>query len=164
MSKANHDRDALDTRFRANMGESGAIAKLLHSDVESLKQTDLFRSEGVRADILRAVVVFLHATVEDFIRSHLPRPNKTFTFSSASDIKKVLNRLRSIPPCSRTYFRRLRRWQSDETRSFIMPISTMNKVKRLTLGALPMNGNSFNGISQPWHSIIGSGELQAPLT
>ena len=90
MSKQSHDREALTTRFRTNMGRIGAIAKLLHSDVESLKQTGLFRSEGVRADILRAVVVFLHAAVEDFIRAHLPRPNKTFSLSSASDIKREL--------------------------------------------------------------------------
>jgi hypothetical protein len=92
MSKPSYDREALTTRFRTNMARIGAIAKLLHSDVESLKQTGLFRSEGVRADILRAVVVFLHAAVEDFIRAHLPRPNKTFSLSSASDIKRELPR------------------------------------------------------------------------
>ena len=48
---------------------------------------------GFRADLLRMLVVFLHATIEDLVRSHLRRPNKQFTFSSVTDIEKALKQL-----------------------------------------------------------------------
>jgi hypothetical protein len=93
MSKPNNRREATKARFTTNMGRIGAITSFLHSGVEGLEQTSPLDTEGVRADILRAEVVFLHATMEDFIRSSLPRPNKKFTFSSASDIEKALMKL-----------------------------------------------------------------------
>jgi hypothetical protein len=97
MSKPNNVREATRARFTTNMARIGAITSFLHSGVEGLEQTSPLDTEGVRADILRAVVVFLHATTEDFIRSSLPRPNKRFTFSSASDIEKALRKL-SVDP------------------------------------------------------------------
>jgi hypothetical protein len=60
-------------------------------------RADAFRSEGVRADILIAVVVFLHTAVEDFVRSHFSRKNKKFHFYSASDIRRALGKLRVEP-------------------------------------------------------------------
>jgi hypothetical protein len=95
--KPSDRREATKIRFTRNMGRIGAITTFLHSGVEGLEKTTPFHSEGVKADILRAVVVFLHATTEDFIRSSLPRPNKKFTFSSASDIEKALIKI-SIDP------------------------------------------------------------------
>jgi hypothetical protein len=92
-----YDREVLKMRFQTNMRRIGAITTFLHSGVEGIKPTGLFRSEGVRADMLRAVVVFLHAAVEDFVRSHLSRKNKKFTFYSASDITRVLSKLRIDP-------------------------------------------------------------------
>jgi len=93
MPIATLDREAINVRFQTNMKRVGAMTTFLHSGVETLTPTGFFRSEGVRADILRAVVVFLHAAIEDFIRSHLPRPNKQFTLSSEADIKRALKRL-----------------------------------------------------------------------
>ena len=99
MSRPSHEREALKIRFLSNMKRIAAIITFLHSGVEGLEKTDFFRSEGVRADILRAVVVFLHASVEDFIRSQLPKPGKKFTFYSASDIRRALRRL-NVDPAS----------------------------------------------------------------
>jgi hypothetical protein len=64
----------------------------LVSSNESLKPVALFHSEGARAEILRSVVVFLHATVEDFLRSRLPKPNKSLSFYSSADLDKALKR------------------------------------------------------------------------
>lgn len=97
MSEPAYDREALKIRFQTNMRRIGAITTFLYSGVEGVKPTAMFRSEGVRADILRAVVVFLHATVEDFVRSHLSRKNKKFHFYSADDIRRVLSKLRVEP-------------------------------------------------------------------
>jgi hypothetical protein len=97
MSKQAYDREALKIRFLTNMRRIGAITSFLHSDVEGVKPTAIFRSEGVRADMLRAIVVFLPATVEDFVRSHFSRKNKKFHFYSAADIRRALSKLRVEP-------------------------------------------------------------------
>jgi hypothetical protein len=97
VSKSSDRREAAKARFTRNMGRIGAISRFLDSGVEGLEKATPLQSEGVRADILRAVVVFLHATTEDFIRSGLPRPNKKFTFSSAADIQKTLIKV-SVDP------------------------------------------------------------------
>ena len=93
MPIATLDRKTINVRFQTNMKRIGAITTFLHSGAENLTPTGFLRSEGVRADILRAVLVFLHAAIEDFVRSHLPRPNKHFTLSSEADIKRALSRL-----------------------------------------------------------------------
>ena len=56
-----------------------------------MKQEKLFGdSEGARADILRAIVVFLHATFEVVLRSHIPKPNRSLSFYSRTDLEKAL--------------------------------------------------------------------------
>lgn len=47
-------------------------------------------SSGARADILRAIVVFLHATFEVALRSHIPKPSRSLSFYSRTDLDKVL--------------------------------------------------------------------------
>jgi hypothetical protein len=83
------DREAIQRRFIMNMKRVRDITHLIHSGIPGLNQTAIFQSEGVRADLLRSLVVFLHAAIEDVIRSHLPKRGK-FSFSSSSDIKKAL--------------------------------------------------------------------------
>jgi hypothetical protein len=97
MSDAPLNRKEIEIRFRLNMKRLAVMAKFLHSGIDELKQAGVFRSEGLRADLLRAMVVFLHAAFEDFVRNHLTRHSRTFTFSSASDLKKVLFRIGSDP-------------------------------------------------------------------
>jgi hypothetical protein len=87
---ANRDQLPFE-RFRLNMKRIHGLVQLVESN-ESLKPVGVFHSDGVRADILRAVVVFLHATVEDVVRSRLPKPNKSFSFYSSTDLDKALTR------------------------------------------------------------------------
>jgi hypothetical protein len=98
------DREATRLRFMTNMSRIAAITTFLHSGVAGLEQTGLFRSEGVRADLLRAVVVFLHASFEDFVRSHFRKPNKKVSFSSNSDIERALKRLKVEPALYKDLF------------------------------------------------------------
>jgi hypothetical protein len=98
------DREATNLRFQMNMGRISAITTFLHSGVAGLEHTGLFRSEGVRADLLRAMVVFLHASIEDFVRSHFRKPNKKVSFSSNSDIERALKRLKVAPALFKDLF------------------------------------------------------------
>lgn len=91
------DRNAIKTRFQANMARIAAIVSHLNSETGGLNQIKFGENHPVRADILRAVVVFLHATFEDSIRSQFPKPNKKFTFYSNSDIKRALVQLKLDP-------------------------------------------------------------------
>jgi hypothetical protein len=91
------DREALSVRYKTNMRRIAGVVKLLHSDIDGLKPIGLLRSEGVRADILRLVAVFLHTALEDFVRSHFSRPNKNMGFYSASDFETTLRRLNIDP-------------------------------------------------------------------
>jgi len=61
--------DLLKSRFHVNMDRITGLVKLIHSDIDSLRPTDPLQSEGARADILRAITVFLHATFEDVLRT-----------------------------------------------------------------------------------------------
>jgi hypothetical protein len=92
MSRQGIDREVISARFKTNMQRIGAISTHLHSEAAGLGPAGL-SVEGVKADLQRAVVVFLHATVEDFVRSHIKRQSAKFTFSSASSIKRVIERL-----------------------------------------------------------------------
>jgi hypothetical protein len=76
-------------RFNVNMARIGGLMKLVMSDKGQFKSTAFMHYEGVSADILRLIVVFLHATVEDLIRSQLPG-NKTFSLQSGPNIDKAL--------------------------------------------------------------------------
>jgi hypothetical protein len=75
------------------MGRINGLVKLIHLNVDELRPPGLFeQSDGVRGDILRAIVVFLHATFEDVLRSYIPKPNKSYSFYSRTDIDKALER------------------------------------------------------------------------
>jgi hypothetical protein len=78
------------TRFNVNMARIGGLMKLATSGEGQFKPTGFMQYEGVSADIFRLIVVFLHAAVEDLVRSQLPG-NKNFSFQSGPDIDKVLN-------------------------------------------------------------------------
>lgn len=80
----------LKLRFEINMGRIARLTKLSFSSTDALEPMGLFKSEGARADILRAIVVFLHAAFEDVLRSH--DSNKTKSYYSIVDIEKALKR------------------------------------------------------------------------
>lgn len=80
--------DLLKARFHLNMGRINGLVTLIFTD--PLRPKGLFQSDGVRADILRAIVVFLHATFEDILRSHLPKQNRKLTISSGAMLAKAL--------------------------------------------------------------------------
>lgn len=61
--------DLTEARFDLNMGRIKDLVKLVHSDIDPLRPTKSFQSDGARADILRTIVVFLHATFEDVLRT-----------------------------------------------------------------------------------------------
>ncbi len=71
------------------MGRINGLVTLLCSS-DALKPVALFQSERPRADIFRAIVVFLHATFEDMLRSHIPMTTKRWTFCGRTDIDKAL--------------------------------------------------------------------------
>ena len=61
--------DLLETRFHLNMNRISGLVQLISSH-DALKPTILFgSSSGARADILRSIVVFFHATFEVALRS-----------------------------------------------------------------------------------------------
>lgn len=86
----NTQKDLLQARFQLNMGRINDLVKLIYSDLDPLRLTGPFQSGGARADILRLIVVFLHATFEDVLRSNLRKPNKSLSFYSRADLEKAL--------------------------------------------------------------------------
>jgi hypothetical protein len=60
--------ELMRVRFLLNMRRINGLVQFLHSN-EAPRPTDTFQSAGVRADILRSIVVFLHATFEDVLRT-----------------------------------------------------------------------------------------------
>ena len=87
----------MTARFRLNMERIHGLVKLIHGDIALLKPTGFVQSEGPRAEILRAIVVFLHATFEDVLRSRARPYNKKFAFYSGADLDKILRRCRLDP-------------------------------------------------------------------
>lgn len=65
----NMHNDLLMVRFRLNMDRIHGLIKLSFSDIAPLRGTEPFQTDGLRADILRTIVVFLHATFEDILRT-----------------------------------------------------------------------------------------------
>jgi hypothetical protein len=112
-----NSRDALMTaRFHLNMGRIHGLVKLIHADIAQLKPTGFVQSEGPRAEILRAVVVFLHATFEDVLRSRVCPYNKKFTFCSGTDIDKILRRCRLDPSPFKSLYPTLTQMAKRRTR------------------------------------------------
>jgi hypothetical protein len=82
--------DLLETRFRLNMNRISELVRLLSSN-DALKPTTVFgNSSGARAEILRAIVVFLHATFEVALRSHILKHSRSWRFSARTDLDKGL--------------------------------------------------------------------------
>jgi hypothetical protein len=82
--------DLLETRFRLNMNRIHELVQLLSTN-ETLKPTTVFGdSSGARGDILRAIIVFLHATFEDAVRSHIPKRGHSMSLYSRADLDKAL--------------------------------------------------------------------------
>ena len=79
------------TRFNLNMARVAGLMKLATSSDGELRLTGFMTYDGVGADIFRLIVVFLHATVEDLVRSQLPA-KRQFSFQSGTDIDKALRR------------------------------------------------------------------------
>ena len=74
-------------RFSANMRRVNSLTTLALSNEGQFKPIGLWKYDGISADLFRAIVVLLHATVEDLVRSHVKNPG-SFTFSGANDIFK----------------------------------------------------------------------------
>lgn len=83
--------ELLRTRFLLNMSRVNSLVRLLFSS-DSVKPAGIFRSEGVRADLYRSIVVFLHATFEVVLRSHMRELEPNLTFSGRPDLDKALRR------------------------------------------------------------------------
>jgi hypothetical protein len=79
------------TRYSLNMKRVAGLMALATSNEGQFKPTGFMKYEGISADLFRMIVVFLHATVEDLVRSQV-RPNTKFTFSSGPDIDKALRK------------------------------------------------------------------------
>jgi len=79
------------------MGRINSLVGLTALDIDALKPIGLFESDGPRADVLRAIVVFLHATFEDVLRRSVLKHDKKFTFYKSADIDKAL-RKRGLDP------------------------------------------------------------------
>jgi hypothetical protein len=62
---------------------------LSDSEAEVKECANLFHVEDERADILRSLVVFLHATFDELVRSQSLQRPKSWTFNSASDLNKI---------------------------------------------------------------------------
>jgi hypothetical protein len=81
----------LEKRFRMSMNRINGLVTLISSN-DALKPTSVFGpSAGARADILRSIVVFLHATFEVSIRSYVPKPSSKGLYSR-HDFDKALRR------------------------------------------------------------------------
>lgn len=65
----NTHNDLLNARFELNMRRINGLVGLIFSDIDLLRPKEPFQSDGARADILRTIVVFLHATFEDVLRT-----------------------------------------------------------------------------------------------
>ena len=80
----------MTARFILNMGRINGLVRLINSGIDQLKPKGLAQSDGPRADILRAIVVFLHATFEDVLRSRAPPSKGPLNFHSGTDIDRAL--------------------------------------------------------------------------
>ncbi|MEO7032881.1 MAG: hypothetical protein ABI548_03535 [Polyangiaceae bacterium] len=75
------------------MSRINGLVQLLFSN-DSLKSTSVFGpSTGPRADILRSIVVFLHASFEVAFRCFLPKTAGSASFYSRTDFDKALKRI-----------------------------------------------------------------------
>ena len=92
-------------RFNVNMARIAGLMKLALSGA-GVKPAGFMTYEGVSADIFRLIVVFLHATVEDLVRSQLPA-NSQFSFQSGADIDQAIKRAGCDPKALKPLYRPL---------------------------------------------------------
>jgi hypothetical protein len=78
-------------RFNLNMRRIGGMVALAFKDERERNPTALLEVTGTSADLLRFVAVFLHASVEDSVRSIVPKGGN-FCFYKGTDIDKALKR------------------------------------------------------------------------
>jgi hypothetical protein len=78
-------------RFSANMRRVKDLTSLAISNEGQFKAVGFWKYEGISADLFRAIVVLMHAAVEDLVRNHVKNPT-SFTFSGANDIFKHLTK------------------------------------------------------------------------
>ncbi|WP_316176339.1 hypothetical protein [Bradyrhizobium sp. SZCCHNRI1073] len=78
-------------RFHANLTRIQSMFGVAFTRDKNAHPNGSFNMEAASGDILRATVVFLHASTEDYIRSHIPRPDR-FTYTSEKDILKALRK------------------------------------------------------------------------
>ena|SRR6266576_2757933 len=90
-------------RYVINSDRVARLMNLVMSNAGEMKPKSFMTYSGVSADIMRAIVVFLHATVEDLIRTQIPK-NEKFTFQGRGDIEKAMKKIgRSAAPLRRLY-------------------------------------------------------------
>ena len=65
----NKNKDLSDVRFSINMDRIKGLVNLSGSDIDARSLIYPFQTIGVKADICRTIVVFLHATFEDVLRT-----------------------------------------------------------------------------------------------
>jgi hypothetical protein len=79
----------------------GRISRLINlvvsGDIDQLKPSGFCQYDGVSADLFRSVVVFLHATLEELVRTLTQRTEKAWSLYSGTDIDKRLTQA-SIDP------------------------------------------------------------------
>jgi hypothetical protein len=93
--------DSIEIRFRSNVARINRLVTFIVNAEPLQQELPLQNSEGVRADILRAVVVYLFATFEDILRSiarqHLstaaPTGFKDIPFVGGREQKLTLSQL-----------------------------------------------------------------------
>ena len=78
-------------RFSANMRRVKNLTELAVSNEGRFKPISFWTYDGVSADLFRAIVVLMHASVEDLVREHV-KGARSFTYSGANDIFKSLTR------------------------------------------------------------------------
>jgi hypothetical protein len=123
------------TRFNLNMARIAGLMKLAMSGDGEFKPTGFMTYEGVGADIFRLIVVFLHATVEDLVRSQLP-PKRQFSFQSGTDIDKAL---------------RLAGFNSSSLKPLYPPLTAMAKKRnRIVHEADLASSSSSSTIAEAW--------------
>ena len=83
--------ERLKNVFLLNMNRINGLVRLLFSHDIFQPATAFGPSTGVRADMLRSVVVFLHATFEVMLRSQISNANRSRSFYSKTDLDKALN-------------------------------------------------------------------------
>ena len=83
-----HTKDELfKLRFELNMARVAILVELAQAKTAEAKKSP-FDREGAPAEILRAVIVFLHATFEVALRSYQPKNARASLFQASGTLIK----------------------------------------------------------------------------